>query len=190
MTQLFDLIRYSARDVAGPGWDQATGFGVLDIPRALTLPLPPVDPQEPNDDIDQVKAGGLFSTATPSLTRPGRGHARIDAFIDFYEDPVDVYRVSVPRGLEVIAALRPRGGNVDLEFFQPKAETVYYTNRRAALRGALIGGSYRTGTKPDILGVINNTGRGAYVYLGLYKTRGQVYDAGYSLQLATVRPRQ
>ena len=59
-TQVFDLMRYSARDVAPQGFDRDTGFGLLDIPSALGDEAPSSDHQEPNDDIRHVRAGGLF----------------------------------------------------------------------------------------------------------------------------------
>ena len=69
-TQIFDLMRWSARDVGAPGFDEDTGFGILDIPNALALAAPAVDPQEPNDDVDLVKPGGLFRAGTAPLTSP------------------------------------------------------------------------------------------------------------------------
>jgi Subtilase family len=184
--QLADLMRYSARDTGPTGWDADTGFGVLSVPSALSARLTPPDPQEPNDDIDQVKAGGLFTTSTPPLTGPGRGRSVLDARVDFYEDPVDVYRAWLPRRRVLAVELRPRFGNVDVEVFRPNARTIYYQNRRAALRGALIGGSYLTGAKVDRFAVKNNTRRGVYVYVVAYKTGGAALDAGYRLGLRTL----
>jgi subtilase family protein len=188
VTQLADLLRSSARDVYTSGWDTATGFGMLDIPAALTRPPPALDPQEPNDDVDHVKAGGLFSAASPGLTRPGRGRAAINGFVDRHEDPTDVYRVWVPGGRVVVGTLRPRGGDIDLEVFRSNATTVFYRNRRAALRGALIGGSYRAGTKVERFGAVNGTRRGAYLYFALFKVRGAVWHAGYRLDVVTIKP--
>jgi subtilisin family serine protease len=39
-TQVVEILRRSARDSGAPGRDNATGFGVLDIPRALAAPAP------------------------------------------------------------------------------------------------------------------------------------------------------
>ena len=55
-TQLFELMRRSARDIGVPGVDNDSGYGLLDIPAALTRPELPIDPQEPNDDVRYVKA--------------------------------------------------------------------------------------------------------------------------------------
>ena len=87
--QLSDLLRFSAHDLAQPGYDERTGYGVLDIPAALAAPLPARDPQEPNDDISHVVAGGVFTAAKPLVS------ARFTAGLDETEDPRDVYRVSL-----------------------------------------------------------------------------------------------
>ena len=63
VTQIFDLLRQSARDIGPPGFDSASGFGIVDIPAALAADAPRRDPDEPNDDVDQVKPGALFPTA-------------------------------------------------------------------------------------------------------------------------------
>ncbi len=78
-TQLFDVMRLSARDVEGTGFDAETGFGILDIPHALTIAEPAKDPQEPNDDVDLVKPGRLFATGTAPLTTPTKALAADDA---------------------------------------------------------------------------------------------------------------
>jgi hypothetical protein len=188
-TQVADLLRYSARDVGAQGWDADTGWGVLNIPKALNDPTPALDPQEPNDDIDQVKAGGLFRQAVPAITARGRGLASFRAWLDRYEDPTDVYRVWIPGHSVVSATLTPTD-NVDLELFQPSARTVYYRNRRAALRGPLIGGSYKKGRTADRFSVSNTARRGAFIYLEAYKAPGAYSDAAYTLKVKTSRLRR
>jgi hypothetical protein len=98
-TQLIELVRRSARDLGPAGRDPDTGFGLLDLPRALTLPAPAVDPSEPNDDLAQA-------ARTPPITAPGRGRANVSARVDPLDDPRDLYRVFVPAGRRVTVALR------------------------------------------------------------------------------------
>lgn len=186
ITQLFDLMRFGVRDIGPRGWDPDAGFGILDIPSALTRPVPSIDPLEPNDDVNQVKARGLFRNATPPLTRRGRGQARVRARLDYTEDPVDVYRVFAP-GKRVVRFRVTTNADVDLELFRPNARTVYYQNRRAALRGALIGGSYKRGPAAETFSVQNSGRRGVYIYAVVYKTRTGILDASYSLSISTRR---
>jgi subtilisin family serine protease len=93
-TQIFDLMRFSARDIWSQGYDKDTGFGLLDVPAALARTAPPVDPQEPNEDVFVVKPNGLFAQGAQPLTAPGRARASIRA------------RDGGPRGR--LPGLRPR----------------------------------------------------------------------------------
>jgi hypothetical protein len=98
-TQVIELVRRSARDLGPAGRDADTGFGLLDLPRALTLPPPAVDPSEPNDDLARVGR-------TAPLTRPGRASANVGARLDSSDDPRDYYRVFVPAGRRTTVTLR------------------------------------------------------------------------------------
>lgn len=89
-TQVFDLLRWTAKDVGPPGFDERTGFGRLDLPAALTAAVPAADPQEPNDAIDQITAAGMFGSDNPPIGK------RLAARLDDTEDPADVYRVRIP----------------------------------------------------------------------------------------------
>ena len=182
-TQLFELMRSSARDMAPIGRDDDTGFGLLDIPAALTNPVPAPDPQEPNDDIDHVRAGGLFRQAMAGLTRPGRGRATVNARLDDTEDPEDVYRIWVPGRRRVVATLRANG-DVQLAAWGPKTRTVF--ERGAALKRDLVASSFRRGTAREVVRVENKDRRGAYLYLDAFLAR-HARHASYKLQVATTR---
>jgi Subtilase family len=182
-TQLFELMRSSARDIAPPGRDDDTGFGMLDIPAALTNPAPAPDPQEPNDDIRHVRAGGLFRQASDALTRPGRGRAAVNARLDESEDPEDVYRIWVPGRRRVVATLRANA-DVQLAAWGPRTRTVY--ERGAALKRDLVASSFKRGTAREVVRVENTSRRGAYLYLDAFLAQN-VRRATYKLELATVR---
>jgi subtilisin family serine protease len=182
-TQLFEVMRSSARDISPAGRDDDTGFGMLDIPAALTKPAPASDPNEPNDDIDHVRAGGLFRQATAGLTRPGRGRATMGARLDETEDPEDVYRIWVPGRRRVVATLRANA-DVQLAAWGPKTRTVF--ERGAALKRDLVASSLKRGTAREVVRVENTTRRGAYLYLDAFLARN-VRHATYKIQVATVR---
>jgi Subtilase family len=188
-TQLAELLRSSARDTGPPGWDEDTGFGILDIPAALRRRLPAVDPLEPNDDVNQVAAGGLFKDAATPLTRPGRATATLRARLDRSEDPVDVYRVYVP-GRRVARLRVVPTSNVDLEVFRPSTGSCYYQNRRRALRAALIGGSYEPARAEENFALENARESGRYVYACVYKPRDAEQRASYTLSIRTTALRQ
>jgi hypothetical protein len=185
VTQLSELLRSTARDVGPPGWDPDTGFGILDLPAALRRPLPIVDPLEPNDDVNHVKAGGLFKEPASAVTRPGLAGARLRGRLDRTEDPVDVYRIFVPARQTVRLRLVP-SSNVDLELFRPSAGSCYYRSRRQALRGTLIGGSYERGRAADAFLVENRREGGRYVFACVYKPRDLEQRASYTLSITTI----
>jgi subtilisin family serine protease len=186
VTQLFELLRSTARDIGDAGWDRDTGFGILDLPAALSSRLPAVDPFEPNDDVNQVKAGGLLREPAAALTGPGRKRATLRARLDSSEDPVDVYRLYVPRRHAVKLRVVPTS-NVDLELFRPTATSCYYRNRSRARRGALIGGRYTRGTATESYSLENKSELGHYVYACVYKPRDMSPSASYSLSISTTR---
>jgi subtilisin family serine protease len=193
VTQLHELLRSTARDIGDAGWDLDTGYGILDLPAALTRRLPALDPYEPNDDVNQVKPGGIFREPAAALTRPGRMRATLRARLDRAEDPVDVYRVYLPTRHVLRIRVVPTS-NVDLELFRPNAGSCYYRNRRQALRGALIGGRYARGAATEAYSLENKTESGRYVYACVYKPREVEKTASYTLSINTTRlggsPRQ
>ena len=186
VTQLFELLRSTARDIGDAGWDLDTGFGILDLPAALNSRLPAIDPFEPNDDVNQVRSGGLFREPAAALTRPGRARATVRARLDSSEDPVDVYRLYVPRRHVVKLRVVPTS-NVDLELFRPTATSCYYRNRSRARRGVLIGGRYARGPATEAYALENKTELGRYVYACVYKPRDVSSTASYSLSITTNR---
>ncbi len=185
-TQVFDLMRRSAKDIGPRGYDEDTGFGLLDVPAALTAKAPVSDQQEPNDDIDQVKANGLFKNATRPITRPGKPSASFEARLDLTEDPEDVYRVFVPARRTVEITVRG-DANVDLELWAPGTPTVFA--RGAARRKYLVDGSYKLGRRPDTVSIENTGRRGVFVYADVFLPKNGPISAAYHLEARTRAPR-
>jgi subtilase family protein len=149
-SQVGDLLREGARDVGPPGFDTGSGFGVLNISASLAAPAPPPDPQEPNDDVSQVKPGQLFPLGEPALTTSARPSGRIAAALDTSEDPDDLYRIWVPAHRTVRAAVTA-GGRAAARIWGP--QTVSVAEGVAARRRDLKGQRITAGKK----------GFGAYV---------------------------
>jgi hypothetical protein len=176
-TQIFELMRLSARDLSPAGPDNRTGQGLLDIPAALARAAPPVDPLEPNDDIDHVKAQGIFRVAAKPLTAPGRRRATYRARLHSSEDPHDVYRVWVPGRSKVSAVVRPNA-NVNVALWAPKTQNVAEQGRER--RRHIVDASSRPGGRAELVEVVNEGRRGYYAYLDAYTGRG-MRSAAYSL---------
>ncbi len=179
-TQLFEVMRTSARDVGDPGRDPDTGFGILNIPNALHVAAPSVDPQEPNEDVYLVKPNGISRRGHFPLTGPARPRAALRARLDLAEDPVDVYRVWLPATSRLVATVRA-SDDVRVEAWGPATRTVYSIGR--AQRRNLLGSSFVAGGTTGGL-VIRGRAPGRYVYLDVFLER-RIVAGSYSLRLST-----
>ena len=119
---MFDLLRFSARDIAPSGFDAETGYGMLDIPAALTRAVTARDSREPNDDVRQVRPGELFQSGAPPLTTRGHPSAFVRGSVDGIEDPDDVYRLWVPAHREL--TVRASNSAVRLRVWRPGTRSV------------------------------------------------------------------
>jgi subtilase family protein len=181
-SQVVEVLRRSARDVGPSGFDIESGFGILDIPRALGLSVPASDPFEPNDDVYLVKPNGLFAGGAAPLTGPGRASARVNARVTPAEDPGDVYRVWVPaRGS---AQLTLTGAGTGLELWRSRTVTVF--ERGSAAKRDLLA-VRQPSTKARTVKFRNRTKRAAIVYADVFLPRAAKTAAAYSLRVATAR---
>jgi subtilisin family serine protease len=122
-SQLFEIMRRSASDIGTPGRDDATGYGLLNVPSALTFQASVKDPLEPNDDVDYVRPSGTYYTGIPALTSRSRRSTKLVGRIVVAEDPRDVYRVFVPaRGRITVKTTAAAG--VDLALWRPATTSV------------------------------------------------------------------
>ncbi len=108
--QVAQILRTSATDIATPGRDPSSGYGLLNLPAALAAPSPIRDPDEPNDDANQVVPGRDGYHSTPALLRKNVGSTRIAGTVDRFEDPRDVFRVWVPKGKRLVARVDAAAG--------------------------------------------------------------------------------
>lgn len=180
--QVAELLRRTARDVGPPGFDEDTGFGVLDIPAALAAEPPAPDPREPNDDIRLVKGGGLFSAGiTPLVSPAGPRRGGIAGTIDAVEDPRDVYPLWMP-GRGSVTVTLTGDADVDLELWRPDAFSVQ--ERGAARRASLAARSAVRGVWPEVATAENPKARGRFWFAVVRPAPG-TRRAGYTLRVVT-----
>jgi subtilisin family serine protease len=125
-SQVSTLLERSADDVDAAtgcaecptGRDRFSGWGSLDVANAYAAltsgnPLPPADQFEPNDDVAQAH------------TLWGK-KAAVTATIDYWDDPVDVYRVKLAHGQRLLARVQARWKRaaVSLTVWRPGVTTV------------------------------------------------------------------
>ena len=178
-TQLFEVMRRSARDVGKRGWDTSTGYGILDIAAAATRKAPAADPQEPNEDVYLVKPNGLTRVGHPALTTPARRSGTLAAHLEKREDPEDVYRVYLPAKGRLAVTVRPNA-NVSLEVWGRNTKTVF--EKGAAAKRDLLGASAHAGSRFERVR-LRGRGVGQYVYVDVFPA-GNVSAAEYSLRVA------
>jgi subtilase family protein len=99
-SQVAQILRDSARDVGPPGYDDSTGYGILDLAAALNAPTPQRDSAEPND---------TTSTATVVTTR-SRATGSTSGRVARFEDPRDVFRVWLPPRKRVTVGIASDNG--------------------------------------------------------------------------------
>ena len=136
--QLAAILERSADDVTpatgcpscGVGRDSLSGRGSLDIARALqslsTGVLPAADSLEPNDDAG-VAAAKLWG-----------GAAFVQATVDYWDDPVDVYAVRVGAGRRLAVSLHGPGiKGLQLVLWKPGTQHVNGTPQLLAAHRVL-----------------------------------------------------
>lgn len=137
--QVTGLLTRSARDATpatgcrpcAPGRDPLTGWGRLDVDRAIRSLLagqtPARDAYEPNDDAGD-RAAVLWGQ-----TR------RVGATLDFWDDQSDVYAIRLRRGQPVYLSVRgPAGTDTNLILWRPGTQRTEElgAHRRAARQSA------------------------------------------------------
>ena len=139
-----------------------------------------MDPDEPNDDVYEIKAHGLFREATAPLTHGSHGAARITARLDVTEDPVDVYRVWIPARKSMRAKAI---GTDDVDVAMWRASTTSIAETGTSMQRDLLASSEQAGT--DMVTVRNAARRGEWVYLEVM-LGAQAPAARYTLGLSTL----
>jgi subtilisin family serine protease len=151
--QLFQVMRRSAHDIGAPGRDNQSGFGLLNIPSALTYPTPAKDPYEPNEDVDQVRPGQLFADGQPAITTAARPSIRIAGSLDANEDPRDLYRIWIPAH-KVVRVSVAASGNAAARIWGHDTTSLDESlgARRRDLKGQQIrGGAHGSGAYVEVL---------------------------------------
>jgi hypothetical protein len=160
-SQVAEILRESARDVGPPGFDPATGYGILDLAAALTWPTPIPDSAEPNDTV--TTATPLTARSKPVGTTTGR--------VALYEDPRDILKVWLPakKRITVTASSAP---GVGLALYKT---TLAPSNRLASATG--------TAAKSTLTFTNRLAGRPAFLVVTPAKgVRSSTYTATVSIK--------
>ena len=170
--QIADVLRLSATDIGATGWDEDSGYGLVNIKAALTARAPASDTLEVNDDISWVD-GRRLGRPDPFVKRSLHG------VVDYWKDYADVYRVQVPAHRTLRLTVKPaHGTNPDLAVYSKQGRSVYKT------RGRLAWSSNRAG-KSERITIRNASRRARTAYAAVYSPTAQDarYDAPYTLSV-------
>lgn len=179
--QVDDVLRRSAVDLGPGGWDPDTGFGRVDIPRALAEPAPRSDPREPNDLIGLVN-GEYIEKVDPYIWK-GSGTKRLRANVDAIKDPTDIYRIRLPKRSRAKILVRPTSGDADLQVYDATADYIGQPGER-------IGVSRRSGSRTEKVTIRNRTGRARTAYVvAEVGQRATVAEAPYRLEVTRMKYR-
>lgn len=175
-SQVFEVMRRSAKDIGAPGRDDAAGFGLLNVPAALAYPTPVRDTPEPNDDIEFVRLGGLFYNAIPPLTTKAKPATTVEARLARAEDPRDIYRVWLPRNAR-FSATATTDTDVDLSLWKQDSGSVI----ESASKPDRLARAATSGTSERLAFV--NKGPGRFAFLAVVFAKN-VSEATYRLRVS------
>ena len=177
--QAGDLLRRTAIDVGPEGYDVSTGFGLINIERALAAPAPEVDPLEPNDGLEWVD-GRAFDKPDPFVWR-GASRGGLTATVDEIEDPVDVYRFRVPARSRVRVTANPSSGDPALLILRSGTKSF-------AQKGRVLGSSSRAGGRTERVALRNTARRARWAFAVVVNdTTARALDARYRLGFRRLR---
>lgn len=149
------LLRESAVDLAAPGWDQRTGYGLVQVAAAMAATAPPVDLLEPNDDPSFTRAGNKGVFGKPTVWAGG-APVTLNASGDSADDPVDGYRVKVPAHGVVNVTLQAGAGLTDLYAFDQSV---------ISFGGRPVDHSTNPGLEPDTISLHNSGSRSRIAFV-------------------------
>jgi Subtilase family len=107
--QRAELLRKSATDVDPTGWDQETGFGMLNVQKAATADPPPIETSPEVDDDPIYVRGANAGTHLTALTKTRT--KKITGSLSPSKDPADVYPVRLKKGDRFVASASVTSGD-------------------------------------------------------------------------------
>jgi hypothetical protein len=102
--QIFDIVRQAANDVGVSGWDQDTGFGVLDVSAAVSAATPKLIGNEVDDDI-------MFAKLKPIIPLMLGKAKLIQDSESAAKDNTDVFRIKLKKGEAISASITTKTPN-------------------------------------------------------------------------------
>lgn len=177
--QAGDLLRRTAIDVAERGYDVSTGFGLINVERALAAPTPDRDPLEPNDGLEWVD-GRAFDKPDAFVWNGGASFG-FKATVDEIEDPVDVYRFRLAARSRARVTVKPSAGDPALLIL--RSGTTSFSQG-----GRVLGASSRAGSRTEVVTLTRAPGGSRWAFaVVLNDTSARALDVRYRLGFKRIR---
>ena len=151
-SQVAGVLRAGIRDIATPGWDAKSGFGLLQIAPAMAAAAPAPDALEPNDFPEYASGKGTFKKKT---IWSGKKAATITATADSADDYIDAYRIKVPARGTATIKLSP-SASADLFGFDQSVRS---------FEGRPVDASAKAGTKTDTIRLRNSSSKSRIAFV-------------------------
>ena len=121
--QIFDIVRHAGSDLGLTGWDQDTGFGLLDVSAAVSSATPPLLGREVDDDI-------VFAKAKPFIPLKLRKPTLIKDSESAAKDNTDVFKIKLKKGELISANITTKTPNAlfSVSLYDSKAGPLDLTN--------------------------------------------------------------
>jgi hypothetical protein len=149
----------TATDIDRAGRDNASGFGIVNPEAASRFAAPPDDPYEVNDTLSRAHRFRLARG----------GQQTVEAAIDRYDDPTDLYAVYLRRGDRLRASLTHDRGWVELRVWRPGVRRI--TRAKRAKNLLALGGKRRAG-RANVLTLTRRAPRDGIYYVDVGARRG------------------
>jgi hypothetical protein len=176
--QVAQVLRLSAVDIAPQGWDIGTGYGLLNIDRALAQAPPPADPGEPNEDI--VFIDGTLIKPRQKAIFGGKKTVRGVGLLDAIEDPDDVYRITLPAHRRVQVSIKPAFGDTDVSVYKSSADSISQKSR-------ILRKSGHSGSKTDAVTIKNRHGQ-TFAYVRVFvHPKAKTLNAAYVITVKRLK---
>ncbi|MEZ5079857.1 MAG: S8 family serine peptidase [Thermoleophilia bacterium] len=169
--QVMRQIERTADDRGPRGRDNRSGWGSVNVARAVTTPAPADDPSEVNDDIGYVRWLSRLSQDDGPVT--------VQADLDRFDDPSDVQPVRVRKGQRVRVVATNSAGRLGLAIWGPRTRTVQVS--RANVRRNRLGYVGKPGRRQVLVVRARRTG---LVYVEAKALKGTM---AYRMRITTRR---
>lgn len=124
VAQLFEAVRRTGTDLGVGGRDDDSGYGMLNVPAALTAtPLAKDTSPEPDDDPFWVRSKDYIKRHPALLTKTKLRFKAVGS-VSPAKDPADVYRVSLTKGERMVVSVNAADPNalLELALLDPRVE--------------------------------------------------------------------